>query len=75
MLNGVDNNNHRSISPPAPVFVAQPPSEGLAEFKVQSGDYSAEFGHSAGGDHQHQPEVGTNSVHGKLVGVRAQHGL
>ncbi len=66
MLNGVDNNNHLVDFPTGASFVAQPPSEGLAEFKVQSGDYSAEFGHSAGAIINTSLKSGTNSVHGSL---------
>ena len=66
MLNGVDNNNHLVDFPTGASFVAQPPSEGLAEFKVQSGDYSAEFGHSAGAVINTSLKSGTNNVHGSL---------
>ena len=66
MLNGVDNNNHLVDFPTGASFVAQPPSEGLAEFKVQSGDYSAEFGHSAGAIINTSLKSGTNRVHGSL---------
>jgi hypothetical protein len=64
MLNGVDNNNHLVDFPTGASFVAQPPSEGLAEFKVQSGDYSAEFGHSAGAVINASLKSGTNNIHG-----------
>ena len=40
--------------------------EGLAEFKVQSGDYSSEFGHSAGAIINTSLKSGTNNVHGSL---------
>lgn len=66
MLNGVDNNNHLVDFPTGASFVAQPPSEGLAEFKVQSGDYSAEFGHSAGAVINTSLKSGTNDIHGTL---------
>ena len=64
MLNGVDNNSHLVDFPTGASFVAQLPSEGLAEFKVQSGDYSAEFGHSAGAVINASLKSGTNSMHG-----------
>jgi hypothetical protein len=64
ILNGVDNNNHLVDFPTGASFVAQPPSEGLAEFKVQSGNYSAEFGHSAGAIINTSLKSGTNSMHG-----------
>jgi len=66
MLDGVDNNNHLVDFPTGASFVAQPPTEGLAEFRVQSGDYSAEFGHSAGAVINTSLKAGTNNVHGSL---------
>jgi len=45
-------------------FVAQPPPDALAEFKVQTSDYSAEFGHAAGAVINASIKSGTNKFHG-----------
>ncbi|MBW8870523.1 MAG: TonB-dependent receptor, partial [Acidobacteriales bacterium] len=42
----------------------KPPPEALAEFKVQTGAYSAEYGHSAGAVVNVSVKSGTNSIHG-----------
>lgn len=47
-------------------YVAQPPPDALAEFKVQTSDYSAEFGHSAGAVINASIKSGTNDFHGSL---------
>jgi hypothetical protein len=64
ILDGVDNNNDLVDVFTGASYVAQPPPDGLAEFKVQSGDYSAEFGHSAGAVINASLKSGTNSIHG-----------
>jgi hypothetical protein len=64
ILDGVDNNDHLVDFPTGASFVAQPPSEGLAEFSVQSGNYSAEFGHSAGAVVNASLKSGANTLHG-----------
>lgn len=43
-----------------------PPPDAIEEFKLQSGDYSAEFGHSTGGVINAVLKSGTNSIHGNL---------
>ncbi len=50
----------------------KPPPEALAEFKVQTGAYSAEYGHSAGAVVNVSVKSGTNSVPRFGVGVRAE---
>ena len=45
-------------------FVAQPPPDGLAEFKVQTSNYSAEIGHGAGAVVNASLKSGTNQIHG-----------
>ena len=47
-------------------FIVRPPPDALAEFKVQTGDYSAEFGHSAGAVVNASLKSGTNTMHGNL---------
>jgi hypothetical protein len=43
-----------------------PPPDAIQEFKIQSGDYSAEFGHSTGGVINAAVKSGTNGIHGDL---------
>lgn len=47
-------------------FLVNPPPDALSEFKVATGDYSAEFGHSAGAVVDASIKSGTNHVHGDL---------
>ncbi len=44
--------------------MVRPPPDALSEFKVQTSDYSAEFGHSAGAVINATIKSGTNQVHG-----------
>jgi hypothetical protein len=64
ILDGVDNNANVVDFYNGASFVVQPPPDALAEFKVQTSDYSAEFGHSAGAVVNASIKSGTNSIHG-----------
>lgn len=64
ILDGVDNNVNVVDFYNGASYVAQPPPDALAEFKVQTSDYSAEFGHSAGAVVNASLKSGTNSFHG-----------
>ena len=64
ILDGVDNNANVVDFYNGASFVAQPPPDALAEFKVQTSDYSAEFGHSAGAVVNASIKSGTNTLHG-----------
>jgi hypothetical protein len=66
ILDGVDNNVNVVDFYNGASFVAQPPPDALAEFKVQTSDYSAEFGHSAGAVVNASIKSGTNDFHGSL---------
>jgi hypothetical protein len=66
VLDGVDNNVNVVDFYNGASFVAQPPPDALAEFKVQTSDYSAEFGHSAGAVVNASLKSGTNDIHGDL---------
>ncbi len=61
MLDGVDNND-----PYLNQYVALPSIDAIQEFKVQSGDYSAEFGHASGAQINMVLRSGTNAFHGGL---------
>ena len=43
-----------------------PPPDAVQEFKLQSGDFNAEFGHSTGGVVNAEIKSGTNHLHGDL---------
>jgi len=66
ILDGVDNNNNVVDFLNGASFVVRPPPDALAEFKVQTGAYSAEFGHSAGAVVNASIKSGTNNIHGDL---------
>src|SRR5215469_3685725 len=66
ILDGVDNNANVVDFYNGASFVAQPPPDALAEFKVQTSDYSAEFGHSAGAVVNASIKSGSNSIHGSF---------
>ena len=59
MIEGVDNNN-KSITGPL-VYV---PTEATAEFTLLQNQFSAEFGHSTGGQFNTVIKSGTNQIHG-----------
>ena len=64
ILDGVDNNSNVVDFYNGASYAAQPPVQALAEFKLQTSDYSAEFGHSAGSVLNASLKSGTNSIHG-----------
>jgi hypothetical protein len=66
ILDGVDNNTNVVDFVNGASYVVQPPPDALAEFKVQTSDYSAEFGHSAGAVVNASIKAGTNEIHGDL---------
>ena len=66
ILDGVDDNTALPDLQSAASFVVRPPPDALAEFKVDTSDYSAEFGHSAGAVINASIKSGTNQVHGDL---------
>jgi len=61
LLDGVDNND-----PYINQYVALPSIDAIQEFKVQSSDYSAEFGHASGAQINVVLKSGTNRFHGTL---------
>ncbi|MGI4854186.1 MAG: carboxypeptidase regulatory-like domain-containing protein [Janthinobacterium lividum] len=64
LLDGVDNNVNVVDFFNGASYSVKPPPEALAEFKVQTGAYSAEYGHSAGAVINTSVKSGTNSIHG-----------
>ena len=61
LLDGVDNND-----PFINQYVALPSVDAIQQFKVQSSDYSAEFGHGGGAQVNVILKSGTNQFHGSL---------
>ena len=66
ILDGVDNNSNEVDFLNGASYIIKPPPDALAEFKVQTSDYDAEFGHSAGAVINASIKSGTNSLHGNL---------
>ena len=60
-IEGVDNNQKSTAS--ALIFV---PNDAVSEFTLLQNQYSAEFGHSSGGQFNTNIKSGTNSIHGAL---------
>lgn len=66
ILNGIDNNSYAADFMNGSSYALQPPPDALSEFKIQTADFSAEFGHSAGAVVNASIKSGTNSIHGNL---------
>ncbi|RZU39374.1 TonB-dependent receptor-like protein [Edaphobacter modestus] len=66
VLDGVDNNTNLVDFLNGSTFVQRPPPDALAEFNIQTSNYSAEFGHSAGAVMNASIKSGTNRIHGNL---------
>jgi hypothetical protein len=66
LLDGVDNNVNIADFQNGASFNVRPPPDALAEFQVQTSNYSAEFGHSVGAALNASIKSGTNQVHGDL---------
>jgi hypothetical protein len=66
ILDGVDNNTNLIDFLNGSSYVMRPPPDALAEFNIQTSDFSAEFGHSAGAVLNASIKSGTNQIHGDL---------
>ena len=66
ILDGVDNNSNAVDFLNGASYVVKPPPDALEEFKVQTGSFSAEFGHSAGAVINASIKSGTNDFHGDV---------
>ena len=65
-LDGADNNNYQGGFASGQAYAVNPSPDAIQEFKVQSNNYSAEFGQSAGGIVNVITKSGTNTLHGSL---------
>ncbi len=66
LLDGVDNNANLGDLLNETTYVIQPPVDAIAEFKVQTNSYSAEFGRGNGAVMNALIKSGTNQFHGNL---------
>jgi Carboxypeptidase regulatory-like domain len=66
VLDGVDNNSNMQDFLNGATYAVRPPPDALAEFKVESSDYSAELGRSTGAAINASIKSGTNDFHGSL---------
>ena len=64
LLDGIDNNSNAVDFLNGTNFVVLPPVDAIQEFKVQTADFSAELGRSAGAVLNATIKSGTNSLHG-----------
>jgi len=66
ILDGIDNNSNQVDFLAGSNFVSLPPVDAIQEFKVQTANYSAEFGRGGGAIVNGTIKSGTNQVHGDL---------
>jgi hypothetical protein len=66
LLDGIDNNVAIGDLANQTQYAVLPPPDALNEFTVQTSNYSAEFGHSAGAVLNMTTKSGTNQLHGDL---------
>ena len=64
LLDGIDNNSNAVDFLNGTNFVILPPVDAIQEFKVQTANFSAELGRSAGAVMNATVKSGTNSLHG-----------
>jgi Carboxypeptidase regulatory-like domain/TonB dependent receptor len=66
LLDGIDNNSNLGDVLNESAYVIQPPVDAIEEFKVQTNDYSAEFGRGNGAILNAVIKSGTNDFHGDV---------
>ncbi len=64
ILDGITNNNNTVDFLNGAAYVVKPPVDAIREFKVQTSNYSSEFGRAAGAVVNAVLKSGTNQVHG-----------
>jgi hypothetical protein len=64
LLDGIDNNSNAADFLNGTNFIILPPVDAIQEFKVQTADFSAEYGRSAGAVLNATIKSGTNQFHG-----------
>jgi Carboxypeptidase regulatory-like domain/TonB dependent receptor len=66
MLDGIDNNSDTVDFLNGTNFVVLPPVDAISEFKIQTSDFSAEFGRSGAAVLNATIKSGTNQIHGAV---------
>jgi hypothetical protein len=66
LLDGIDNNSDTVDFLNGTNFIVLPPVDAIQEFKVQTADFSADLGRSAGAVLNATIKSGTNSIHGAV---------
>jgi hypothetical protein len=66
LLDGIDNNANLGDVLNGAAYVVQPAVDAIAEFKVQTNSYSAEFGRGNGAIMNAVIKSGTNQIHGDV---------
>ena len=66
LIDGIDNNSNNVDFLNGTNYVILPPVDAIQEFKVQTADFSAELGRSAGAVLNATIKSGTNSIHGTV---------
>ena len=66
ILDGIDNNSNLVDFLNGASYVIKPPPDALSEFKVETSNYSAELGHSAGAVINASIKSGTNQLRGSV---------
>ena len=66
LLDGIDNNNDSQDFLNGTFYVALPPVDAIAEFKVETANYSAELGRAGGAALNATVKSGTNQFHGDV---------
>jgi outer membrane receptor protein involved in Fe transport len=66
LLDGVDNNSNLPDLLNEANYVVMPPPDALQEFKIETGNYNAEFGRSTGAIVNATTKSGTNEFHGSF---------
>jgi hypothetical protein len=66
LLDGIDNNSDNVDFLNGTNFVVLPPPDALGEFKVQTSDFSAQYGRAGGAILNATMKSGTNQIHGNL---------
>lgn len=64
LLNGVSNNNYILGTDTSSLQAVRPSVDAIQEFKVETANYSAQYGHAAGGIVSVAIKSGTNHLHG-----------
>ena len=66
LLDGIDNNSNAVDFLNGTNYAVLPPLDAISEFKVQTADFTAEYGRSAGAVLNATTKSGTNSFHGAV---------